>query len=112
MWYRPKDLSLLGVTFQGDSNDSKRHVTPISVDHFSISFETVPNAPILIGTTLLLCAISRSVSTPASGLGSSQFSLSLCLSLECQNGQATSIIRHLRFIVIIIIIIIMIGFSH
>ncbi|XP_073243989.1 sushi domain-containing protein 2-like [Porites lutea] len=46
------DLPLLGVTFQGDSNDSKRHVTPISVNHFSISFETVPDAPNMIGTTL------------------------------------------------------------
>ena len=45
---------LLGLTFLGDSNDSKRHVTPISVNHFFISFETVPNAPIMIGTTVTL----------------------------------------------------------
>ena len=32
-------------------NDSKRHVTPISANHFSFSFETVANAP------QLLCAI-------------------------------------------------------
>ena len=36
-------------------NDSKRHVTPISANHFSISFETVPNAPIITGTTVTLC---------------------------------------------------------
>ena len=34
----------------------------------------------------LLCVISRSVSTPASGLDSSQFSLSLCLSLRVVKG--------------------------
>ena len=32
-------------------NDSKRHVTPISANQFSFSFETVANAP------QLLCAI-------------------------------------------------------
>ena len=36
-------------------NDSKRHVTPISANHFSISFETVPNAPFITGTTVTLC---------------------------------------------------------
>ena len=35
-------------------NDSKWHVTPISANHFSIFFETVPNAPIMIGTTVTL----------------------------------------------------------
>ena len=62
---------------------SKRHVTPISANYFSISFETVPNAPIMIGTTVTLRNF-RSVSIPSLGLGSSQFSLFLCLSLGCQ----------------------------
>ena len=35
-------------------NDSKRHVTPISANHFSFSFETVANAPNLTGTTVTL----------------------------------------------------------
>ena len=33
-------------------NDSKRHVTPISANHFS--FETVANAPNMTGTTVTL----------------------------------------------------------
>ena len=35
-------------------NDSKRHVTPISANHFSFSFETVANAPNMTGTTVTL----------------------------------------------------------
>ena len=42
------------------SADSKRHVTPISASHFSMSFETVPNAPI----NYYALPISRSVSSP------------------------------------------------
>ena len=59
-------------------NASNLHVAPVSANHFSMSFKTVPNAPVITGTTVTL------VSTPALGLGSSQRSLSLCLSLECQ----------------------------
>ena len=40
--------------------DPKGHVTPISANHFSMSFETVPNAPINYHTL----PISRSVSSP------------------------------------------------
>ena len=40
--------------------DSKGHVTPISANHFSMSFETVPNAPI----NYYALPISRSVSSP------------------------------------------------
>ena len=42
-------LRILAVPSKHTScNDSKRHVTTISANHFSISFETVPNVPIMI----------------------------------------------------------------
>ena len=56
-------------------------VTPVSANHFSMSFETVPNAPVMTGTTVTLRNFEIGFN---SRLGSSQRSLSLCLSLECQ----------------------------
>ena len=62
-------------------NASKLHVTPVSANHFSMSFETVPNAPVMTGTTVTLRNFEIGFN---SRLGSPQRSLSLCLSLECQ----------------------------
>ena len=52
---QPEGVGVIGLGVTSKHvlcNDSKRHVTPVAANHFSLSFETVPIATIMIGTTV------------------------------------------------------------
>ena len=70
-------------------NDSKRHVTLIAVNHLiiNLSVGTVPNAPIMIGTTVSFAQFLDPFQLPL------QVLVVLILFYWKSNGQAKSIIR-------------------
>ena len=84
-------------------NDSKRHVTLISANHLiiNLSVRTVPNAPIMIGTTITFAQFLVPFQLPLHwGLGSSHFFVSRCLSLYLEVKWTSNINNqgHLRSI--------------